>query len=61
MPCARRDTVRRHSSECGAAVVEFTLVSVVLVALFLAIVQVGLVLHVRNMSSTATYATDEFR
>lgn len=48
MPCARRDTVRRHSSECGAAVVEFTLVSVVLVGLFLAIVQVGLVVHVRN-------------
>ena len=48
MPCARRDIVRRHSSQCGAAVVEFTLVSVVLVALFLAIVQVGLVLHVRN-------------
>jgi Flp pilus assembly protein TadG len=48
VPCARRDTVWRHGSECGAAVVEFTLVSVVLVALSLAIVQVGLVLHVRN-------------
>jgi hypothetical protein len=32
----------------GAAVVEFTLVSVVLVGLFLAIVQLGLVLHIRN-------------
>jgi Flp pilus assembly protein TadG len=32
----------------GSAVVEFTLVSVVLVGLFLAVVQVGLVLHVRN-------------
>lgn len=48
MPCAGRDIVRRHSRQCGAAVVEFTLVTVVLVALFLAIVQVGLVLHVRN-------------
>jgi Flp pilus assembly protein TadG len=44
----RGDKVWRHGSECGAAVVEFTLVSVVLVGLFLAIVQVGLVLHVRN-------------
>ncbi|HEY9350262.1 MAG TPA: TadE family protein [Acidothermales bacterium] len=34
--------------ERGAAVVEFTLVSVVLVGLFLAILQLGLVLHVRN-------------
>jgi hypothetical protein len=45
---AGRYTVRRHGSEIGAAVVEFTLVSVVLVGLFLAIVQVGLVVHVRN-------------
>jgi Flp pilus assembly protein TadG len=34
--------------ERGSAVVEFTLVSVVLVGLFLAVLQVGLVLHVRN-------------
>ena len=34
--------------ERGAAVVEFTLVSVVLIGLFLAILQLGLVLHVRN-------------
>jgi hypothetical protein len=45
---AGRYTVGRHGSEIGAAVVEFTLVSVVLVGLFLAIVQVGLVVHVRN-------------
>jgi hypothetical protein len=45
---AGRYTVWRHGSESGAAVVEFTLVSVVLVGLFLAIVQVGLVVHVRN-------------
>lgn len=36
------------TDERGAAVVEFTLVSVVLVGLFLAVVQLGLVLHVRN-------------
>jgi hypothetical protein len=36
----------RH--ERGSAVVEFTLVSIVLITLFLAIVQLGLVLHVRN-------------
>lgn len=38
----------RRGDERGSAVVEFTLVSVVLVGLFLAVVQVGLVLHVRN-------------
>lgn len=32
----------------GAAVVEFVLVSALLVALFLALVQLGLTLHVRN-------------
>jgi hypothetical protein len=36
------------ASERGAAVVEFTLVSVVLVGLFLAVLQLGLVLHIRN-------------
>jgi Flp pilus assembly protein TadG len=36
------------SDERGSAVVEFTLVSVVLVGLFLGVLQVGLVLHVRN-------------
>ncbi len=32
----------------GSAVVEFTLVSVLLVTLFLAVLQIGLVIHVRN-------------
>jgi TadE-like protein len=32
----------------GSAVVEFTLVSILLVTLFLAVLQVGLVIHVRN-------------
>lgn len=41
-----RDDAMRD--ERGSAVVEFTLVSVVLVGLFLAVLQVGLVLHVRN-------------
>ena len=41
----RNDAMR---DERGSAVVEFTLVSVVLVGLFLAVLQVGLVLHVRN-------------
>jgi Flp pilus assembly protein TadG len=38
----------RPARDCGSAVVEFTLVSVVLVGLFLAILQIGLFLHVRN-------------
>jgi hypothetical protein len=37
-----------RAGERGAAVVEFTLVSVVLVGLFLAVLQLGLVLHIRN-------------
>jgi Flp pilus assembly protein TadG len=41
----RSDAMR---DERGSAVVEFTLVSVVLVGLFLGVLQVGLVLHVRN-------------
>lgn len=44
MPAA----TKRRSRDGGAAVVEFTLVSVVLIGLFLAILQIGLVLHVRN-------------
>lgn len=39
--------------ECGAAVVDFVLVMVVLVPLFLGIMQVALVLHVRNTLTSA--------
>lgn len=38
---------RRHDD--GAAVVDFVLVSVLVLALFLLVLQVGLVLHVRNV------------
>jgi len=44
---ARTDRCVRRS-ERGAAVVDFVLVVVVLVPLFLAIMQVALVLHIRN-------------
>ena len=37
----------------GTAVVEFTLVSILLVALFLLVLQVGLVLHARNVMVSA--------
>lgn len=40
-------------AERGSAVVDFVLVVVVLVPLFLGIVQVGLVLHVRNTLASA--------
>ncbi|MGH3094529.1 MAG: TadE family protein [Streptosporangiales bacterium] len=39
---------RRFRDERGAAVVEFALVSVLLTALFLGVVQLGLALYVRN-------------
>ena len=41
--------VRHEDRQAGAAVVEFTLVTVLLLALFLVVVQVGLVLHARNV------------
>lgn len=40
---------RPADRQAGAAVVEFTLVTVLLLALFLMVVQVGLVLHARNV------------
>jgi Flp pilus assembly protein TadG len=41
--------VRRPAGDGGAAVVEFLMVSVLLIALLMAVVQVGLYLHVRNV------------
>jgi Flp pilus assembly protein TadG len=46
-------TTRRRRDERGSAVVDFVLVLVVLVPLFLGIVQVALVLHVRNTLTAA--------
>ena len=43
----------RRRAERGAAVVDFVLVLVVLVPLFLGVLQVGLVLHVRNTLTSA--------
>lgn len=43
----------RRRPEQGAAVVDFVLVLVVLVPLFLGVLQVGLVLHVRNTLTAA--------
>lgn len=40
---------RRASGESGAAIVDFVLVSVLVLALFLVVLQVGIVLHVRNV------------
>ena len=55
---------RRRVGERGSAAVDFVLVLVVLVPLFLGILQVGLVLHVRNTlaaaaSEGARYAATE--
>lgn len=44
---------RRRGSDSGAAIVDFVLITVVLVPLVLAIMQVALVLHVRNTLTTA--------
>lgn len=44
---------RRRRTDLGAAVVDFVLVLVVLVPLFLGILQVALVLHVRNTLTAA--------
>lgn len=45
--------MRRRRPQCGAAVVDFVLVLVVLVPVFLGILQVGLVLFVRNTLAAA--------
>lgn len=45
--------MRLVRAEAGAAVVDFVLVLVVLVPLFLGVLQVGLVLHVRNTLTAA--------
>jgi len=44
---------RRTRDEGGAAVVDFVLVSMVLVPLVLGLIQVGLVMHVRNTLAAA--------
>lgn len=44
---------RRSTAEAGAAVVDFVLVALVLLPLFLGLVQVGIVLHVRNAAAAA--------
>src|SRR3954449_8942428 len=44
---------RRSRAEHGAAVVDFVLVSLVLVPLVLGLIQVALVLHVRNTLTAA--------
>lgn len=41
--------IRRATGDKGAAVVDFVLVSVLVLALFLLVLQIGLVLHVRNV------------
>ncbi len=50
---ARLTVPRARRSERGAAVVDFVLVLVVVVPLFLGILQVALVLHVRNTLTSA--------
>jgi Flp pilus assembly protein TadG len=44
---------RDIAGERGSAVVEFVLVSVLLTAMFLAVLQIGLALHVRTVLRTA--------
>lgn len=46
-------TCRRPPGDVGSAVVDFVLVLVVLVPLFLGVMQVALVLHVRNTLTSA--------
>lgn len=45
--------MHRPRGDAGSSVVEFTLVSVLLVALFLAVLQVAIVLHTRNVLVSA--------
>lgn len=45
--------MRRQRDDSGAAVVEFVLVSVMLLSLLMGVIQVGIYLHVRNVVSAA--------
>jgi len=49
----RSQAERRARDEGGAAVVDFVLVSMVLVPMVLGLIQVGLVMHVRNTLAAA--------
>jgi hypothetical protein len=49
MPAVIGRGTPRHDPDEGAAVVEFVLISGLLLMLFLGVVQVGLVLHMRNV------------
>jgi Flp pilus assembly protein TadG len=58
----KHDTLHRHLNERGAATVDFALIGGLLTVIFIAIVQLTLVLHVRNTlidaaSSGARYGT----
>lgn len=50
---SRRSARRRPSGQDGSGVVDFTLVSVLVVVLFLLVMQVGIVLHTRNVMVAA--------
>ncbi len=53
MPVPGTDRLLARRGERGAATVDFVLVVVVVVPLFLGILQVGIVLHVRNTLTSA--------
>ncbi len=53
MTHGRRGRGRRPVGEDGSGVVDFTLVSVLVVALFLLVMQIGIVLHTRNVMVAA--------
>jgi len=46
-------TLRRRATDAGSAVVDFVLVMVLVVPLVLGVIQLGLVLHVRNTLTAA--------
>lgn len=48
-----KSTLMRGKSETGAAVVDFVLIMVLLIPIVLGVIQVGLVMHVRNTLSAA--------
>ena len=49
----RRSGVDRATGDRGSSVVDFTLVSVLVITLFLIVMQVGVVLHARNVMTAA--------
>lgn len=59
-PQLRRVSSRLRRGDRGAAVVEFSLVAVLLVAIFMVVLQVGIYIHERNVMAASAQAAARY-